>query len=151
MRRWMRVEDEAEAEDMYPLVSSTDGNPSRSPSPLMAGGEEIADGSVVSVGLAQGVLSITSYGNDVRGATKMVIENSYLDNVKDPYFKDRPRRTRQARSIVVDSIGRQEIGGSAFTLSSVCSRTLDTAADLRLAPHLRGPGLLHRHVSNPSR
>jgi pectate lyase len=74
--------------------------------------------------------NIASYGNYSRGATKMVLENSYFDNVKDPYYHDDAAQLRQSGSIVVNSTGQQETGGSAFTPSSFYSYTLDPAADV---------------------
>lgn len=75
-------------------------------------------------------LQNTGSGNWSRGATKMVLENSYFDNVKDPYYKDAAAQLRQSGSIVVNSTGRQETGGSAFTPSSFYSYTLDPAANV---------------------
>ncbi|GAA2207426.1 hypothetical protein GCM10009850_028840 [Nonomuraea monospora] len=74
--------------------------------------------------------NISGYGNYSRGATKMVIENSYYDNVKDPYYRDDAAQLRQSGSIVVNSTGQQETGGSAFTPSSFYSYTLDPAASV---------------------
>ncbi|TYB66673.1 hypothetical protein FXF51_16365 [Nonomuraea sp. PA05] len=74
--------------------------------------------------------NISGYGNYSRGATKMVIENSYYDNVKDPYYRDDAAQLRQSGSIVVNSSGQQETGGSAFTPSSFYSYTLDPAASV---------------------
>ncbi|WP_220504530.1 hypothetical protein [Microbispora sp. H13382] len=69
-------------------------------------------------------------GSGVWGATKMVLENSYFDNVKDPYYKDDAAQLKQSGSIVVNCSGQQESGGSAFTPSSFYSYTLDPAADV---------------------
>ncbi|MCG5219720.1 RICIN domain-containing protein [Streptosporangium soli] len=74
--------------------------------------------------------NVTGYGNYARGATKMVIENSYYDNVKDPYYRDDAAQLRQTGSIVVNSEGQQETGGSAFTPSSFYSYTLDPASQV---------------------
>jgi pectate lyase len=74
--------------------------------------------------------NITSYGNYSRGATKMVLENSYFDNVKDPYYPDTTAQLKQSGSIVVNSTGKQSTLGSAFTPSSYYSYTLDPAADV---------------------
>ena len=74
--------------------------------------------------------NITAYGNYARGATKMVLENSYFDNVKDPYYKDAAAQLKQSGSICVSCTGRQETGGSAFTPSSFYSYTLDPVADV---------------------
>ncbi|MET1071371.1 MAG: RICIN domain-containing protein [Umezawaea sp.] len=74
--------------------------------------------------------NIKSYGNYARGATRMVLENSYFENVKDPYYKDDAAQLRQSGSVVVNSTGQQESGGSAFTPSSFYSYTLDPAANV---------------------
>ena len=74
--------------------------------------------------------NITSYGNYSRGATKMVLENSYFDTVKDPYYPDSTAQLRQSGSIVVNSTGNQTTLGSAFTPSSYYSYSLDPAADI---------------------
>ncbi|WP_344219608.1 RICIN domain-containing protein [Nonomuraea bangladeshensis] len=74
--------------------------------------------------------NVSGYGNYARGATKMVIENSYYENVKDPYYRDDAAQLRQNGSICVSCSGRQETGGSAFTPSSFYSYTLDPAADV---------------------
>ncbi|RSM58228.1 hypothetical protein DMB66_30495 [Actinoplanes sp. ATCC 53533] len=74
--------------------------------------------------------NITSYGNYARGATKMVLENSYFENVKDPYYPDATAQLKQSGSIVVNSTGKQTTLGSAFTPSSYYSYTLDKAADV---------------------
>ena len=74
--------------------------------------------------------NVTSYGNYARGATRMVLENSYFDKVKDPYYPDATAQLRQSGSIVVNSTGKQQTLGSAFTPGSYYSYTLDPAADV---------------------
>ncbi|MFC4116691.1 RICIN domain-containing protein [Nonomuraea zeae] len=74
--------------------------------------------------------NVTSYGNYSRGATKMVIENSYYQSVKDPYYPDATAQLRQSGSICVSCTGNQTTSGSAFTPSSFYSYTLDPAADV---------------------
>ena len=74
--------------------------------------------------------NITSYGNYSRGATKMVLENSYFDHVKDPYYPDATAQLKQSGSILVSCTGNQQTLGSAFTPSSYYSYTLDNAADV---------------------
>ncbi|MEO3860766.1 RICIN domain-containing protein [Acrocarpospora sp. B8E8] len=71
--------------------------------------------------------NITGYGNYARGATKMVIENSYFESVKDPYYRDDAAQLRQSGSVCVSCTGQRETGGSAFTPSSFYSYTLDSA------------------------
>ncbi|MFD2351991.1 hypothetical protein ACFSTC_26125 [Nonomuraea ferruginea] len=43
--------------------------------------------------------NITGYGNYARGATRMVLENSYFQNVKDPYYRDAAAQLRQSGSV----------------------------------------------------
>ncbi|MFC6093206.1 pectate lyase family protein [Saccharothrix lopnurensis] len=74
--------------------------------------------------------NVRSYGNYARGATRMVLENSYFDNVKDPYYRDAAAQLRQSGSVVVNSPGRRETGGSAFDPRSFYAYTLDAAADV---------------------
>ncbi|WP_436522963.1 RICIN domain-containing protein [Actinoplanes sp. HUAS TT8] len=76
--------------------------------------------------------NITSYGNLSRGSTKLVLENSYFDNVANPYNVDdlTKGQLRQSGSIVVNSSGKQVTNGSAFTPSSYYAYTLDAAADV---------------------
>ncbi|WP_238010441.1 RICIN domain-containing protein [Dactylosporangium sp. AC04546] len=75
--------------------------------------------------------NITSYGNLSRGATKMVLENSYFEKVANPYYNDTSAaQLRQSGSIVVNCTGKQQTNGSAFTPSSFYSYTLDAAADV---------------------
>jgi pectate lyase len=74
--------------------------------------------------------NVRSYGNYSRGATKMVLENSYFENVKDPYYRDDAAQLRQSGSVVVNSTGQQETGGAAFSPSSFYQYTLDPAASV---------------------
>ncbi|MCO8272814.1 RICIN domain-containing protein [Actinoplanes sp. TRM 88003] len=75
--------------------------------------------------------NITSYGNLSRGSTKLVLENSYFDNVKNPYYNDTSAaQLKQSGSIVVNSSGKQQTNGSAFTPSSFYSYAVDPAANV---------------------
>jgi pectate lyase len=74
--------------------------------------------------------NITGYGNYSRGSTKMVLENSYFQNVKDPFYPDSTAQLRQSGSIMVSCTGNQTTSGSAFTPSSYYSYTLDPAANV---------------------
>ncbi|MDW3848440.1 right-handed parallel beta-helix repeat-containing protein [Micromonospora sp. BRA006-A] len=71
--------------------------------------------------------NVRGYGNYSRGKTKMVIENTYYDKVKDPYYRDDTAEIRQTGSICVSCTGQRETGGSAFTPSSFYSYKLDPA------------------------
>ncbi|MEV0617754.1 RICIN domain-containing protein [Nonomuraea sp. NPDC050404] len=82
--------------------------------------------------------NITGYGNYSRGATKMVLENSYFENVKDPYYRDDAAQLRQSGSVCVSCTGQRETGGSAFTPSSFYSYTAHPAADV--------PGLVRTYA-----
>lgn len=77
-------------------------------------------------------------GNHSRGRTRMVLENSYFDGVKDPYFKDSGAELRQSGSIVVNSGGKQQAGGSAFRPADFYPYTLHNAADV--------PAMLRTHA-----
>ncbi|WP_255951215.1 RICIN domain-containing protein [Streptomyces odontomachi] len=74
--------------------------------------------------------NITSYGNYSRGSTKMVLENSYFDNVKNPYQKDDTAALTLKGAVVVNCSGNQQTGGTTFTPSDYYSYTLDPTADL---------------------
>ncbi|MEW1871931.1 RICIN domain-containing protein [Streptomyces caelestis] len=74
--------------------------------------------------------NITGYGNYSRGSTKMVIENSYYDTVKNPYYPDSTAELRQTGSIVKNSSGKQQTRGSAFDPRSFYSYTLDPASSV---------------------
>ncbi|MEV4805326.1 hypothetical protein AB0K18_35465 [Nonomuraea sp. NPDC049421] len=74
--------------------------------------------------------NITGYGHYARGATEMVLENSYFQNVKDPYYRDDAAQLRQSGSICSGCSGQQETGGSAFAPSSFCSYGLDAASQV---------------------
>ncbi|XVU20984.1 RICIN domain-containing protein [Actinoplanes sp. CA-054009] len=78
------------------------------------------------------LVNVTSYGNYARGATRMVIENGYFDKVNNPYYPDTATgaQLRQSGSTVVNSTGRRETSGSAFTPSSFYSYTLDPTANV---------------------
>jgi pectate lyase len=73
--------------------------------------------------------NVTSYGNLSRGATKMVLENSYFSNVANPFYPDTTAaQLRQSGSIMVNCTGKQLTSGAAFTPSSFYSYTLDPAS-----------------------
>ncbi|MEV4836990.1 RICIN domain-containing protein [Nonomuraea sp. NPDC049486] len=74
--------------------------------------------------------NITGYGNYARGATRLVLENSYFQNVKDPYYRDAAAQLRQSGSVCSGCTGRQETGGSAFTPGSFYSYSLDAASQV---------------------
>ncbi|SDL74242.1 Pectate lyase [Glycomyces sambucus] len=73
---------------------------------------------------------VSGYGNYSRGQTRMVIENSYYDDVNDPYYPDSGAQLRQSGSICVSCTGDRITSGSAFTPSQYYSYTLDSASSL---------------------
>jgi len=86
--------------------------------------------------------NVSSYGNLSRGATKLVLENGYFDNVANPWNIDDPAlgQLRQSGSIVVNSSGKQVTGGSAFNPSSYYAYSLDPAANVpALVKQYAGP------------
>ncbi|MFE6521251.1 pectinesterase family protein [Streptomyces sp. NPDC057794] len=72
----------------------------------------------------------SSYGNYSRGATKMVLENSYFQGVKNPVIKDSGAAIVQRGSVFSGTSGRNESGGTAFDPKAFYPYTLDQAADL---------------------
>jgi pectate lyase len=74
--------------------------------------------------------SITGYGNYSRGQTKMVLENSYFQNVNNPYYPDSTAQLRESGSICSGCTGRRETLGSAFNPSSFYTYTLNPAAEV---------------------
>ncbi|GIH16804.1 hypothetical protein Raf01_49760 [Rugosimonospora africana] len=76
--------------------------------------------------------NVSSYGNYSRGATKMVLENSYFENVNNPYYyeTDTGAQLKQSGSILVNCTGSHTTNGSAFNPSSFYSYTLDPAANV---------------------
>lgn len=74
----------------------------------------------------------SSYGNYVRGRSKAVIENSYYENVRNPYYVEEGELAQRG-SITVNSptgSGKVTSKGSAFNPSSYYSYTLHNAADI---------------------
>ncbi|MFF5844580.1 pectinesterase family protein [Streptomyces massasporeus] len=72
----------------------------------------------------------SSYGNYSRGSTKMVLENSYFQGVKNPVIKDSGAAIVQRGNVFSGTSGRNESGGSAFDPKAYYSYSLDKAADL---------------------
>jgi pectate lyase len=87
--------------------------------------------------------NVSSYGNLSRGRSRTVIENSYYENVANPYYPDTSAASlSQTGSVVVDSTGKQQTGGTTFDPRSHYSYTLDAAKDL--------PALLRRYTGPQS-
>ncbi|MET8078827.1 pectinesterase family protein [Streptomyces sp. NPDC005303] len=72
----------------------------------------------------------SSYGNYSRGATKMVLENSYFQGFKNPVIKDSTASIVQKGNTFVGTSGRNESGGTAFDPRTYYAYTLDTTADV---------------------
>ncbi|MEU0412243.1 pectinesterase family protein [Streptomyces griseorubiginosus] len=72
----------------------------------------------------------SSYGNYSRGATKMVLENSWFQGVKNPVIKDSTATVVQKGNTFVGTSGRNESGGTAFDPKSFYAYTLDKTADV---------------------
>ena len=71
----------------------------------------------------------------------MVLENSYFENVNDPYYPDTRRRScARAAASSSTAPARSRPTGSAFTPSSFYAYTLDPAARRAgAAPQYAGP------------
>lgn len=74
--------------------------------------------------------NITGYGNFVRGRTKAVIENSYYDNVRDPYYVEAGELVPRGNIVVNSTWGSGKVTekGTAFDPRAFYSYTLDPAA-----------------------
>ncbi|GGZ77666.1 pectinesterase family protein [Streptomyces bluensis] len=72
----------------------------------------------------------SSYGNYSRGSTKMVLENSYFQGMKNPVQKDSTASVVQRGNVFSGTSGRNESGGTAFDPKAYYSYTLDNAADV---------------------
>lgn len=72
----------------------------------------------------------SSYGNYSRGATKMVLENSYFQGVNNPVIKDSTATIVQKGNTFVGTSGRNESGGTAFDPKSYYSYSLDATANV---------------------
>ncbi|MDT0265905.1 pectinesterase family protein [Streptomyces sp. DSM 44915] len=71
-----------------------------------------------------------SYGNWARGATNMVLENSYFENVRDPYFVDPEGQLVERGNILDNTSGRAETRGDGFDPGDYYDYTLDAAEDV---------------------
>ncbi|MFJ8080358.1 pectinesterase family protein [Streptomyces sp. NPDC096205] len=71
---------------------------------------------------------VWTYGNWSRGRTKMVIENSYYDDVQHPYQADATAELVQRGSILRNTTGRHDEWGAAFDPREFYAYRLDPAA-----------------------
>ncbi|MFD5777782.1 pectinesterase family protein [Streptomyces fungicidicus] len=72
----------------------------------------------------------SSYGNYSRGGTRMVLENSYFQGMKNPVIKDATATLVQRGNVFSGTSGRNESGGTAFDPRTYYAYTLDKAADV---------------------
>ncbi|NUR66851.1 MAG: pectate lyase [Streptomyces sp.] len=72
----------------------------------------------------------SSYGNYSRGATRMVLENSYFQGINNPVIKDSTATIVQKGNTFVGTSGRNESGGTAFDPKSYYAYTLDATANV---------------------
>lgn len=72
----------------------------------------------------------SSYGNYSRGGTRMVLENSYFQGMKNPVIKDATATVVQRGNIFSGTSGRNESGGTAFDPKTYYPYTLDRASDV---------------------
>ncbi|MFK4099963.1 pectinesterase family protein [Streptomyces sp. NPDC019531] len=72
----------------------------------------------------------SSYGNYSRGATKMVLENSYFQGITNPVIKDSTATIVQKGNTFVGTSGRNESGGTAFDPKTYYAYTLDATANV---------------------
>ncbi|AJP03047.1 pectate lyase [Streptomyces cyaneogriseus subsp. noncyanogenus] len=77
-----------------------------------------------------GTAITSSYGNYSRGKTRMVLENSYFQGVKNPVIKDATASIVQRGNVFSGTSGRNESGGTAFDPKAYYGYALDKAADL---------------------
>jgi len=77
-----------------------------------------------------GTAVTSSYGNYSRGKTKMVLENSFFQGVRNPVIKDATASIVQRGNVFSGTSGRNESGGTAFDPKTYYGYTLDKAADL---------------------
>ncbi|MDT0613906.1 pectinesterase family protein [Streptomyces lancefieldiae] len=80
---------------------------------------------------APGTDVTSAYGNYARGRTKMVLENSYFQGVRNPVTRDSTAALVQRGSVFTGTSGRNESGGgTAFDPKTYYAYTLDKAADV---------------------
>ncbi|MGW5864688.1 pectinesterase family protein [Streptomyces sp. NPDC055239] len=72
----------------------------------------------------------SSYGNYSRGNTKMVLENSYFEGIKNPVTKDSSASIVQRGNVFAGTSGRNESGGTAFDPKAFYDYTLDKGSEV---------------------
>ncbi|MFF3347229.1 pectinesterase family protein [Streptomyces sp. NPDC002779] len=79
---------------------------------------------------AAGTAINSSYGNYARGRTRMVLENSYFQGVRNPVIKDSTAAIVQKGNTFAGTSGRNESGGTAFDPRAYYAYTPDRTADV---------------------
>ncbi|XLX10568.1 polysaccharide lyase family 1 protein [Streptomyces flavusporus] len=83
---------------------------------------------------------VWTYGNWSRGRTRMVIENSYYENVQHPYQADGTAELVQRGSILKGTAGRHDEWGAAFDPRAFYDYRLDPASAVpALVKRFAGP------------
>jgi pectinesterase len=83
---------------------------------------------------------VWTYGNWSRGKTRMVIENSYYEDVQHPYQADATAELVQRGSILRNTSGRHDAWGTAFDPRDFYAYRLDPAAAVpALVKRFSGP------------
>ncbi|GGR61086.1 hypothetical protein GCM10010282_62660 [Streptomyces roseolus] len=77
-----------------------------------------------------GTAITSAYGNYARGRTRMVLENSYFQGVRNPVIKDATAALVQRGNLFSGTSGRNESGGTAFDPKAHYAYTADAAADV---------------------
>ncbi|WP_410088285.1 pectinesterase family protein [Streptomyces sp. t39] len=77
-----------------------------------------------------GTAITTSYGNYSRGATRMLLENSWFEGLRNPVTKDATASVVQRGNVFPGTSGRNESGGTAFDARAYYPYTLDATADV---------------------
>ncbi|MEU4652367.1 pectinesterase family protein [Streptomyces sp. NPDC023723] len=72
----------------------------------------------------------SSYGNYSRGATSMVLENSYFQGFTNPVIKDSTASLVQKGNVFSSTSGRNESGGTAFDPKAYYAYSLDATANV---------------------
>ncbi|MGY1584546.1 pectinesterase family protein [Streptomyces sp. MN13] len=83
---------------------------------------------------------VWTYGNWSRGKTKMVIENSYYEDVQHPYQADATAELVQRGSVLKNTTGRHDTWGTAFDPRDFYAYRLDPASAVpALVKRFSGP------------
>ncbi|MFC8124635.1 pectinesterase family protein [Streptomyces sp. NPDC057302] len=72
----------------------------------------------------------SSYGNYARGKTRMLLENSYFEDIKNPVTRDSSAAIVQRGNVFAGTSGRNESGGKAFDPTSFYAYKLDKGTEV---------------------